>query len=117
RVVSRRSRLVSVLVAILVIVLVAMAPTLRSSRGTALDLTVTRAVQRIDAPAFTDLMVAVSAPGYWPWTWVVLLSASLALVAIGLPREAIFVLATEGAPMLAAGVKVLVERPRPSTGL
>jgi membrane-associated phospholipid phosphatase len=101
-------------VALLGLIFVGLALTLRTAGGTTFDLAVTRAVQQIDTPAFTALMVAVSAPGYAPWTWVTLWTATTALLVGGLWREAIFVLATEGAGLLAASVKLFVERPRPT---
>jgi undecaprenyl-diphosphatase len=113
-VIDRRGRIVAGVVALLGLTFVGLALTLRAAGGTSLDLAVTRAVQRIDAPAFTALMVAISAPGYPPWSWVMVWSASLALLMGGLWREAIFVLATEGAGLVAATVKLLVERPRPT---
>jgi undecaprenyl-diphosphatase len=100
--------------ALLVVIFVSLALSLRMSSGTAFDLVVTHAVQRIDAPAFTWAMVAISAPGYPPWSWLALACATLACLAAGLWPEAIFVLATAGAPFLAASAKLLVERPRPS---
>jgi undecaprenyl-diphosphatase len=103
------------LVAVLGLLFVGLALALRTSGGTGFDILVSHAVQRIDDPTFTTLMLAVSAPGYTPWTWVSLWSASLLLLLVGLWREALFVLATEGAGMLAASVKLLVERPRPTS--
>jgi undecaprenyl-diphosphatase len=114
RVIDRRVRIVAGVVALLGLSFVVLALTLRAAGGTSIDLAVTRAVQLIDAPAFTALMVAISAPGYAPWMGVILWSASLGLLLGGLWREAIFVLATEGAGVLAATVKLLVERPRPT---
>jgi len=113
-VISRRARLMAGLVTLLGVIFVSLALSLRLAGGTEIDLAVTRAVQRIDAPLFTELMVAVSAPGYAPWTWVTLGCASIALLLGGLWREAIFVLLTDGASLVAAFVKLLVERPRPT---
>lgn len=102
------------LVTVLGLFFVGLALTLRAAGGTAIDLAVTHAVQRIDVPAFTALMVAVSAPGYAPWSWIALGCASLALLAGGLWREALFVLVSDGASVLTSFVKLLVERPRPT---
>jgi len=102
------------LVTLLGVIFVSLALSLRTAGGTTIDLAVTHAVQRIDAPLFTELMVAVSAPGNVPWTWVTLGCASVALLVGGLWREAIFVVMTEGAALLAAFIKLLVERPRPT---
>jgi undecaprenyl-diphosphatase len=102
------------LVTLLGLIFVGLALSLRAAGGTALDLAVTQALQRIDAPGFTAAMVAVSAPGYAPWSWVALGCASLALLLGGLWREAVFVLMTDGASWLTGFVKLLVERPRPT---
>ena len=102
------------LVTVLGLVFVGLALALRAAGGTAIDLAVTHALQRIDAPVFTAVMIAVSAPGYAPWSWVALGCACLALLLGGLWREALFVLATDGASLLTGFAKLLVERPRPT---
>ena len=113
-VVDRRARLMAGLAAMLGVLFVALALVLRGAKGTSIDLAVTRAVQWIDNPIFTDVMVAVSAPGYAPWSWVVLGTAVVLLLAGGFYREVPFVVATEGAGMMVASIKLLVERPRPA---
>jgi undecaprenyl-diphosphatase len=113
--VSRRARIVAGLVTLLGGIFVVLALSLRLARGTAIDVAVTHALQRVDAPPVTALMVAVSAPGYAPWSWLVLATASVALLLGGLWREAIFVVLTDGAPLLSASIKLLVERPRPTS--
>lgn len=113
-VVDRRARLMAGLAAVLGLLFVALALALREAKGTSFDLAVTHAVQWIDTPVFTQVMVAVSAPGYAPWSWIVLGSAVILLLAGGFYREVPFVVATEGAGMMVASVKLLVERPRPA---
>ena len=113
-IVDRRTRLIVGLVAALGVVFVGLALMLREAKGTSIDLTITHAVQWIDSPIFTYLMLGVSAPGYAPWSWIVLGAALVALIAGGFYREVPFVLATEGAGMLVASIKLMVERPRPA---
>ena len=112
--VDRRARLVFGLAAALGVVFVGLALMLREAKGTSIDLAITRAVQWIDNPAFTELMVGISAPGYAPWSWIVLGAVLVALIAGRFYREVPFVLATEGAGMLVASIKLMVERPRPA---
>lgn len=113
-IISRRARLVASLVASLGLVFVGLALALRQSAGTAVDLALTHAVQSIDHPLFADLMVGISALGYAPWSWLVLGGTVAALLAGGFYREVPFVVATEGAGLMVASIKLLVERPRPS---
>jgi undecaprenyl-diphosphatase len=102
------------LVATLVLLFVALALLVRHAGGTPVDLAITRGIQQVDSPALLDLMVAVSAIGYWPWSWLAAGVASLVAFAAGFRREALFVLATPGASAISALVKLAVERPRPS---
>ena len=113
-IIDRRARLMAALAAALGLVSVGLALALRQARGTTVDVAITQGVQWIDSPIFTDAMLAVSALGYAPWSWLVLGGVVVALVAAGLYREVLFVLAAEGAGLLAASIKVLVERPRPT---
>lgn len=114
RVIDRRTQVVAVLVGVLGLLFVGLAVTLRTVGDTSLDLVVTRTVQQIDDPTFAALMVAVSVPGYAPWTWVLLWLAALSLLLLGFWRETLLVLTTEGAGMLVASIKLLVERHRPT---
>jgi undecaprenyl-diphosphatase len=113
-IVDRRARLMAGLATALGLLFVGLALALRGAKGTSIDLAITRAVQWIDNPIFTDVMVAISAPGYAPWSWLVLGGAVVALLAGGFYREVPFVVAAEGAGMLVASIKLLVERPRPA---
>ena len=114
RIVDRRARLMAGLAAVLGLLFVGLALALRGAKGTGFDLAITHAVQWIDDPAFTYTMLAVSAPGYAPWSRVVLASAVVLLLAGRLYREVPFLLATEAAGLLVASIKLLVERPRPA---
>jgi membrane-associated phospholipid phosphatase len=113
-IVDRRARLMAGLAAVLGVLFVALALTLHGAKGTSIDLAVTQAVQWIDSPIFTDAMVAISAPGYPPWSWLVLGCAVAFLLAGRFYREVPFVVATEGAGMMVASIKLLVARPRPA---
>src|SRR3954466_12318776 len=47
-----------------------------------LDVPITRELQEIDYGPFGSLMVAVSAPGFWPWNYVFPLLIIIGLAAI-----------------------------------
>jgi membrane-associated phospholipid phosphatase len=113
-IVDRRARLMAGLATALGLVCMGLALVLRQANGTTVDVAITRGVQWIENPAFSALMAAVSAVGYAPWSWLVLGCSVVALVVMGFYREVPFVLATEGAGMLVASIKLLVERPRPT---
>jgi membrane-associated phospholipid phosphatase len=113
-VIDRRARLMAGLAAALGLVFVCLALLLQRAAGTAIDLAITGAIQRVESPAFAQLMVAISALGYWPWSWLSFGAAVVGLFLAGFRYEALFVLATHGAGLLAAFAKLLVERPRPT---
>jgi undecaprenyl-diphosphatase len=113
-VIDRRARLMAGLAAALGLVFVCLALLLQRAAGTAIDLAITGAIQRIESPTFAQLMVAISALGYWPWSWLSFGGAVGGLFLAGFRYEALFVLATHGAGLLAAFTKLLVERPRPT---
>jgi membrane-associated phospholipid phosphatase len=81
------------------------------------DLGATRWIQQFRNPAFASLMFWVSWAGFAPQTWVlpVLVAAPFALR--GLRVEAICVLATQAASLVAAVLKDIVDRARPSPEL
>jgi len=116
RVVERRTQFVALAVAALGVLFVGLALLMRQARGTVIDLTITQGVQRIDYPLFTDLRVGISALGYAPTSGLILAGAVATLLLARLYREALFVVATEGAGLLTASIKLLVERPRPADG-
>ena len=113
-VIDRRARLMAGLAAALGLVFVCLALLLQRAAGTAIDLAITGAIQRVESPVFAQLMVAISALGYWPWSWLSFGGAVGGLFLAGFRYEALFVLATHGAGLLAAFAKLLVERPRPT---
>jgi membrane-associated phospholipid phosphatase len=117
RVIDRRARITAWFVICFGVVFVSLAVALHRAEGTAIDVRVTRAVQRIELPGLADLMLAISAIGYAPWTWFVLGGVVAVLLAGRFYREIPFILATEGAGLLVASIKLLVERPRPTDDL
>ena len=102
------------IVAVLALGFVLLAVSLRRAAGTAVDLVVTAAIQRVDAPLFTDLMAVITALGYWPWDWLTLGLAAAGLWLAGFRRAALFLLATPVPGLLTGSIKLLVERPRPA---
>jgi len=64
RLVDSRTRRMVVVAGILVGVFAILALLLREAEGTSLDYAITRAVQQMNSPAMSALMLAVSAPGY-----------------------------------------------------
>jgi membrane-associated phospholipid phosphatase len=113
RIVDRRARVTVGCMMLLGALFVGLAIMLRAAGGTAVDVAITRAVQRIDVPGFTPAMVAISALGYAPLSWYVMGGIVVALLALRLYREVPFVLATEAVSTMVAAIKLLVERPRP----
>jgi membrane-associated phospholipid phosphatase len=114
---DRRAKFLMLAVAILLCLFGVMAFTLRRADGTALDVAITRWVQTLDGPGFTELMIGVSAIGYGPWTDVFVVSAVMACLAARWYCEALLVVASSGAGWIAANIKLLVERPRPTSPL
>jgi membrane-associated phospholipid phosphatase len=82
-----------------------------------IDLQITQAIQTINFPSFTELMILVSWPGFSPQT-VFITGMIIALVfAFGLHWEAVMALV---AALFSTGinllVKDLIQRPRPTAG-
>jgi membrane-associated phospholipid phosphatase len=113
-VVDRRARLMAGLTALLALLFLSLAVALRGAPGTAADLAITAAVQRIGHPLFADLMVGISALGFWPWDWLVLGVVVASFWLAGFRRAALFLLATPIPGYLTATIKVLIARPRPT---
>ena len=113
-VISRRARLIVGLAATLTGLFVVMAFLLRRAAGTAADLEITTRVQAVEAPGLTPLMVAISLPGYWPWSSLAFGVLFFAFWLAGFRREALFLFGTPGAGLLSGFAKLLVERPRPT---
>lgn len=84
----------------------------------AFDLTITRAVQSFNPGWFAALMSALSWPGFEPQTVVISGVVIVFLYVRGLIWEAVVTLANGiGSTALGTGIKILVDRPRPSADL
>lgn len=112
-VLNRRARFLAMLIAALAVVFTALALAMRRAEGALVDVTITAAIQQIDDPMVAALMHAISVPGFWPWSWLILAVTVVGFSLAGYRREGLFVLLTSGAGMLASTAKVLIERPRP----
>ena len=111
--VDRRTRLVASLALGLVLVFTLLAFSLRGAAGTRLDLTVSTAIQSLNEPWLTWLMVAISLPGFAPWSWVCPVVLIGGFLLVRLRREALFLALTPGASLISGLTKMVVERPRP----
>jgi undecaprenyl-diphosphatase len=112
-VVDRRTRLVAGLVLVLVLSFTLLALSLRGAAGTRVDLAITLAIQSLSDPLLTSFMVAISLPGFWPWSWLIPGILVVGFLLVGLRREALFLALTPGAGVLSGFAKLVVERPRP----
>ena len=84
----------------------------------ALDLNMTLLLQSFRNPVLTGAMLAVSWPGFFPQSIVMIGVESVLLYLVRRRREAVVVLAASVAVQLVnAGIKFLVQRPRPSADL
>ena len=84
----------------------------------AVDLDTTRAVQAIPFAWFHALMIAVSWPGFPPQVYVFVVLVSIAFYATHQKRAAVFLLVSAvGIAVVSQGVKLLIDRPRPSSTL
>jgi membrane-associated phospholipid phosphatase len=117
RTLDRRARVVAFAVLLLLGGFTLLALMLRHAAGTAFDVAITRWVQQFENPAFAALMQGISALGYRPWSDVMLIGAIGGCLAARWYREAAFVVVTQGAGWLAASIKLLIERPRPTSEL
>jgi undecaprenyl-diphosphatase len=83
-----------------------------------MDLQATRAVQAIHASWFHSLMIAVSWPGFPPQVYIFVVIVSAGFYATRQKRAAIYLLVSSVAiATISQGVKLLVDRPRPSPTL
>jgi membrane-associated phospholipid phosphatase len=82
------------------------------------DVTITRLVQTFNPGWFNALMVALSWIGFAPQAYVFTLIILLFLIASGLKWETVVALISViGSSALGLGIKVLIDRPRPSADL
>ena len=79
------------------------------------DVTITLAVQRVNAGWFDALMVALSWLGFAPQSYFIILLILLFLYASGLKWETVVTAGSiTGSSAVGLGIKVLIDRPRPS---
>ena len=78
------------------------------------DVNFTTAVQQVHIVAFQRLMILISTFGYPPWAEIIEAVAIVALLLLRRPLEALFLALTLLVDGLAALVKIIVARPRPS---
>jgi undecaprenyl-diphosphatase len=83
----------------------------------AIDLGATRWLQQFQNPLFATLMVWVSWPGFAPQTWAMPILVAAPFAMYGLWPEALWVLSTQVASLVANVLKDLVHRARPSPEL
>src|SRR5512135_460349 len=82
------------------------------------DVTITRTLQTFHPGWFDALMGALSWIGFPPQAWVITLGILLFLYASGLKWETVVLLVSVlGSSALGLGLKVLIDRPRPSVDL
>ncbi len=82
------------------------------------DVTITRAVQTFNPGWFDALMRALTWIGFSPQAWIITLGILLFLYASGLKWETVVALVSVlGSSALGVGIKVLIDRPRPSADL
>ena len=86
----------------------------KRNRSRALDLRLTRAMQRVDVAWFDRLMHVVSWPGFPPQSRIIPPSISILLLMLGFPIEALFQLLAWGTGGISAGIKLAMQRPRPA---
>lgn len=115
---SRRAFYFQLYVLVSVIAFAALTYLAALSPYTALDLSITRALQSLKAPFFAWLMEIVSWPGFMPQGILVILIPALIVYYLGFRREAgMTVLVGLFANLLSLAIKAAVERPRPDAGL
>jgi membrane-associated phospholipid phosphatase len=82
------------------------------------DVTITHAVQTFNAGWFAGLMNALSWMGFAPQTWIISLAVIGFLYVSGLKWETVVSCASLlGSSALGLGIKLIVDRPRPSADL
>ncbi|MEO8356986.1 MAG: phosphatase PAP2 family protein [Chloroflexota bacterium] len=83
-----------------------------------LDIQITRAIQSIDFPLFSDFMRLISWPGFYPQSIIIILLIALVLHLYGLHWESVTsLLAALISGVINEWVKNLIQRPRPAADL
>lgn len=112
-----RARVFRVYLLTAAVVFVALAVTARMNGYSAIDLDITRAVQRYHGAAFSNLMVLTSWIGFMPQVIVLGGTGVAGLFLVGLRWEAAALLFAGVANILGLLVKLIVLRPRPTPEL
>lgn len=103
---------------LLSVALIALSLAARTTPYFDFDLSLARAVQSIQVPGFDAVMRTVGLPGYPPQVYVETAAVVVILFLIGMRWEAVsFVFATLGIALIGLGLKLWVDRPRPSPNL
>lgn len=101
-----------------VVVFVILAVLAKSIAYFTFDVTITRAVQTFNPIWFDTLTRALTWIGFGPQAWVITLAILLYLYASGLKWETVVAwVSVVGSSALGLGLKVLIDRPRPSADL
>jgi undecaprenyl-diphosphatase len=101
-----------------VFVFIALAILAKTIAYFAFDVTITQGIQTIHAPVFKAVMDVLTWAGFPPQTWMISVAALLFLLACGLKWETLVAtVSLIGMSAVGLGIKVLVERPRPSADL
>ncbi len=104
--------------AVAVVVFVVLAFLAKTTAYFTFDVTITRAVQNFNVGGFSALMFALSWIGFPPQAWIISVAVIVFLYASGLKWEAVVcALSLILSSALGLGIKVLVDRPRPSADL
>jgi membrane-associated phospholipid phosphatase len=82
------------------------------------ELTLSQAIQGLPVPWLHALLVAVSWPGFPPQIYIFVVLVAILFYALHRRREAVVLVASSvGIALISQGVKLLVDRPRPSPTL
>jgi membrane-associated phospholipid phosphatase len=112
------TRLVWITIAVLVVAFAALAFAAHAVPYFPVDLTITQAIQGVPAPWFHALMVAVSWPGFPPQVYIAVVLVAILFYALHRRRAAVYLVASSvSIDIVIQGVKLLVDRPRPSPAL
>lgn len=111
-------RVYATLVVLAAVALVALALAVRGDDLLRFDVAVTRAIQSVHLPLYGWALTHESDLGFPPLDWITYVAVFGVLFACGLRLEAVLAVGSSlGADLVGGGVKLLVERARPSGAL
>lgn len=84
---------------------------------TSWDIYITSAIQELPRPVVGDVLIAVSAPGFAPWNYVMPAVVLVFMLAMRWFVQAAFTALSSAGGLLAELVKNMVDRPRPTPDL